>query len=44
MLKRTSKLGYDGNLKYFTISCVNQDKAKTKATNSLKLRPKKKKT
>ncbi|KAK7826596.1 hypothetical protein CFP56_032068 [Quercus suber] len=23
--KRTSKLGHDGNLKYFTISCVNQD-------------------
>ena len=43
MLERTSKLGYDGNLKYFTISCVNQDKAKSKATNALKPRPKKKK-
>ena len=40
--KRTSKLGHDGNLKYFTISCVNQGKAKSKATNALKPRPKKK--
>ena len=28
MLKKTSKLGHDGNLKYFTISCVNQGKEK----------------
>ena len=41
--KRTSKLGHDGNLKYFTLSCVNQGKAKSKATNALKPRPKKKK-
>ena len=41
--KRTSKLGHDGNLKYFTLSCVNQSKAKSKATNALKPRPKKKK-
>ena len=39
--KRTSKLGHDGNLKYFTISCVNQGKAKSKVTNALKSRPKK---
>ena len=43
VLKRTSKLGHDGNLKYFTLSCVNQGKAKSKATNALKPRPKKKK-
>ena len=30
--KRTSKLGHEWNLKYFTISCVNQGKAKSKAT------------
>ena len=41
--KRTSKLGHDGNLKYFTLSCVNQGKAKSKATNAIKPRPKKKK-
>ena len=41
MLKKTSKLGHDGNLKYFTISCVNQGKAKSKVTNALKPRPKK---
>ena len=43
VLKRTSKLGHYGNLKYFTLSCVNQGKAKSKATNALKPRPKKKK-
>jgi len=36
VLKRTCKLGHDGNLKYFTNSSVNQGKAKSKATNALK--------
>ena len=40
--KRTYKLRHDGNLKYFTISCVNQGKAKSKATNALKPSPQKK--
>ena len=30
--KRTSKLGENGNLKYFTLSCVCQITAKNKAT------------
>ena len=42
MSKRTSKLGHDENLKYFTNSCVNQGKAKSKATNALKSRQQKK--
>ena len=42
MSKRTSKPGHDENLKYFTNSCVNQGKAKSKATNALKSRQQKK--
>ena len=39
--RRTSKLGDDGkSMKYFTLSCVCQGKAKSRAANPLKPQPK----
>jgi hypothetical protein len=39
--RRTSKLGDDGkSVKYFTLSCVCQGKAKSRAANPLKPQPK----
>ena len=41
MSNRTFKLGHDGNLKFFTLSCVCQGKAKSKTPNALKQKPEK---